>query len=231
VDDEEGVRKLLHVRLTDCGYDVALADSGAEALRQARCLAPDLVVLDIGMPEMDGFAVCKALRKFCSAPVLFLTANNCLAAEAQSYETGGDDFVAKPFDVERLLLRIQARLRTERTAFVEQTQFRFGNLLIDLHTRTVRYADVEISTTAMEFSLLHELVLLHGGVGTFSHLVERVWNSDLGSKHRRIVQTHLFNLRKKLEAVGCSEFQIVSCVGIGYRAKADWGELARSGEA
>jgi len=213
VDDEESLTDLVSSALRFAGYDVRAADNGFEALRVVKENAPDLIVLDVNMPEMDGFEVCRRLRRDGNlVPVIFLTARDDIDDKRIGFRQGGDDYLTKPFSLEELGLRIEALLR--RTRGTEpSTQLTTGALVLDDDAHQVWSRGEEVALTPTEFRLLRFLLLNRGRVMAKGQIVDYVWEYDFDGNYG-IVETYVSYLRKKLGDTDGSLIQTVR--GVGY---------------
>jgi two-component system response regulator MprA len=212
-DDEPSVRSALKRALTLAGYEVELAEDGAQALRLLAAHAADALVLDILMPGVDGFEVCRRLRQAGDAiPILVLSARDAVADRVDGLDAGADDYLVKPFDLEELLARLRALLR--RSTPADGEVLRFADLSVDPSTREVVRGDRAIELTRTEFSLL-ELFLRHPRqVLTRDIISEHVWGYDFGPSSNSI-KVYIGYLRRKLEAQG--EPRLIHTVrGVGY---------------
>jgi two-component system, OmpR family, response regulator len=208
VDDEPNIRELVQVALKFHGCAVTTAASGREALRQADATRPDLIVLDIMMPDMDGFEVCRRLRAGGNeVPVIFLTARDTASDTVTGLVIGGDDYVTKPFSVEALVARVRAVLRrTSRSVVGDQPgrtagPLRVADLELDEERWTVHRAGVPVELSPTEFRLLAYLMRHQGRVLTRAQLLESVWGWDY-SGESQIVETYVSYLRRKLDPLG-----------------------------
>jgi two-component system OmpR family response regulator len=213
VDDEESLTEMVSAALRFAGYDVSTAGDGFEALRNVKARTPDLIVLDVNMPELDGFEVCRRLRRDrVGVPVIFLTARDDIDDLRVGFRQGGDDYLTKPFSLEELGLRIEALLRrSERN--VESGQLAVGDLVIDEDAHQVFFDGQEVLLSPTEFRLLHFLAVNRGRVMSKSQIVDSVWEYDFDGGYG-IVETYVSYLRKKLPGDGGSLIQTVR--GIGY---------------
>ncbi|MDB5057399.1 MAG: two component transcriptional regulator, winged helix family [Chloroflexi bacterium] len=218
VDDEPSIVRLLQAYLQREGFEVATAADGRAALQIARSLKPQLVVLDLLLPEVDGLEVCRLLRQESDVYIIMLTARSEETDKIVGLTVGADDYVTKPFSPREMVARIKAVLRrTRRLSLTTAPQtLRFPDLTIDTgrHTVTVRGQDVEL--TALDFEILRTLAAQPGMVFSRSQLLERVWGYDhLGDE--RVVDVHIGLLRKKIEQ-DVQEPQFVKTVrGVGYK--------------
>jgi two-component system OmpR family response regulator len=204
VDDEPNIRELVQVALRFHGCTVTTAAGGAEALRQAEALRPDLIVLDVVMPGMDGFEVCRRLRAAGNeVPVIFLTARDTSSDTVTGLTLGGDDYVTKPFSVEALVARVRAVLRraSRPAAGGDDSVLRAGDLELDESRWSVRRAGVPVELSPTEFRLLAFLMRHQGRVLTRSQLLENVWGWDYAGQSQ-IVETYVSYLRRKLDPLG-----------------------------
>jgi len=200
VDDEPNIRELLSTSLRFAGFEVHTAEDGHEALRQAERVRPDLLVLDVMMPDLDGFAVTRRLReRGRDTPVLFLTAKDDLADRVQGLTVGGDDYVTKPFSLEEVVARIRAILRrTGGGATSAPGHLVFADLEMDEDSHEVRRGgrDVELSPT--EFKLLRYLMLNPNRVLSKAQILDHVWNYDFNGE-AGIVESYISYLRRKVD--------------------------------
>ncbi|NUQ87536.1 MAG: response regulator transcription factor [Glycomyces artemisiae] len=214
VDDEENIAALLSATLRLTGFEVEVARDAAGALRAAAEFEPDLVILDVMLPDMDGFEVAKRLRAERDLPVLFLTARDAVRDRVTGLTVGGDDYVTKPFDLEEVVLRIQAILRRAKApAPAEDRVLRYADLELDETVHEVRRAGNPIELSPTEFKLLRYLMVNAGKVVSKSQILDRVWNYDFGG-NGRIVESYVYYLRKKIDIVEPPLIQTVR--GFGY---------------
>lgn len=215
VDDAEEVVTLVAGALAADGFDVRVARDGAEALDAAREMSPDLVVLDLGLPTMDGMEVCRCLREFSDAYVIMLTARGDEGEKIVGLSAGADDYLTKPFSLRELVARSQAMLRRPRGGAGERV-ISLGPIRLDPPARTVRVDGAEVALTRIEFEILHGLLECPGVVMRRHDLIDRVWGGDwLGDEH--VVDVHVSNLRRKIATAG-SPRVIMTVRGVGYRA-------------
>jgi two-component system response regulator MprA len=214
VDDEPAVREALRRALSLEGYDVDLASDGAEALRSIASSEPDVVVLDVLMPEVDGLAACRRLREEGSrVPVLMLTARAGIGERVDGLDAGADDYLVKPFALEELLARIRALLRRGNPDRSEEP-LRFADLVLDPATRDVRRGGRSMELTRTEFNLLELFLRNPRQVLTRSLIFERVWGYDFGLTSNAL-DVYIGYLRRKTEAGG--ESRLIQTVrGVGY---------------
>lgn len=221
VDDEKKIRDLLAAYLRSDGFEVAEASDGAEALAKIRRAEPDLVILDVMMPGMDGIEVLRELRKTSDVFVMMLTARAEETDKLIGLSVGADDYLTKPFSPRELVARAKAILRRgrERTVADEEV-LRFENLTVDLAKREVTRDETPCDLTALEFDLLAAMASSPGRVFSRRQLVERVWGWDFFGDER-VVDVHIRNLRKALRD-DASDPQVIGTVrGVGYKLVAD----------
>ncbi len=222
VDDEPSVTDLLAYNLRKALYDVQTAADGREALRLARESQPDLILLDLMIPEVDGLDVCRELRKTSDVPIIMITARGEEIDRVLGLEIGADDYITKPFSVRELMARIKAVLRRAQQAQKDgeaepSTLLRGpGNMLMDVERRTVLVGDTSIELTRLEFDLLHRLLINPGRVLTRERLLEQAWGYEYVGD-TRAVDSAVKRLRAKLRAVSVEADCIESVRGLGYR--------------
>jgi two-component system, OmpR family, response regulator len=214
VDDEASITELVSMALRYESFTVKTAHSGREALDAVAAFDPDLVVLDIMMPGIDGFEVARRLRNGDSAlPILFLTARDATEDKVRGLTLGGDDYVTKPFSVEELVARIRAILRRVKPAAASAGRLAFSDLELDEDTHQVWRAGEEVDLTATEFKLLRYLLLNARRVLSKDQILDHVWNYDFGG-NANIVETYISYLRRKIDGQGTPLIQTVR--GVGY---------------
>ena len=213
VDDEESLCDLVSSALRFAGYAVSTEANGFDALRAIKEQTPDLIVLDVNMPELDGFEVCRRIRRDgIQAPVIFLTARDDIDDLRAGFRQGGDDYLTKPFSLEELGLRIEALLRRVGGE-TDSSRITVGSLVLDEDAHQVWNADAEVQLSPTEFRLLRFLLLNKGRVMSKSQIVDYVWEYDFDGNYG-IVETYVSYLRKKLDDPGGDLVQTVR--GVGY---------------
>jgi two-component system OmpR family response regulator len=220
VDDEESLTDLVSSALRFAGYQVRSESNGFDAIRTIKSAAPDLIVLDVNMPEMDGFEVCRRIRRDgVQTPVIFLTARDDIDDLRVGFRQGGDDYLTKPFSLEELGLRIEALLRRSGGT-AEPARIAIGDIVVDEDAHQVFNGDQEITLSPTEFRLLRFLLLNRGRVMSKSQIVDYVWEYDFDGNYG-IVETYVSYLRKKLGDSGGSVIQTVR--GVGYVIRSSGG--------
>ena len=219
VDDEIGVTDLVRGYLASEGFVVSVTHDGNSALDLARHHKPDVVVLDVMMPGLDGIEVCRQLRQFSDAYVLMLTSRSEEVDRVVGLSVGADDYVTKPFSPRELVARVKALMRRPRTGnpsqVVEPTVIRIGSIVIDDGSHEVRLREEVVPLTAREFSLCLALATHPGRVFTRAQLLEGVWGDEYYDDH--VVDVHIANLRKKLEDDPAHPRYVETVRGVGYR--------------
>jgi len=212
IEDDEAIIKVLHRVLSYEGYEIFKALNGQQGLNNARENRPDLVILDVMLPGMDGLEVCRRLRLGGSIPILMLTAKDTIQDRVTGLDAGADDYLVKPFEVEELLARLRALLR--RTKSDRQPVLTFADLTLDTNTRQAHRKGREINLTATEYDLI-ELFLHHPRqVLTREVIFDRVWGYDFGGESN-VLDVYIRYLRQKLEEAG--EPRLIFTVrGVGY---------------
>jgi two-component system alkaline phosphatase synthesis response regulator PhoP len=218
VDDEEHIQELIKFNLEKNGYKVILADNGIDAIKLAKENLPQLMLLDLMLPGMDGLDVCKEIRKDLSMsnmPIIMITAKGEEIDKIIGLELGADDYITKPFSVRELVARIKAILRRSSMQIVEKT-FKVGNLDIDFGKHEVLKSDIKIDLTLKEFELLEILISNKGRVMTRDFLLDKIWGYEYVGE-TRTVDVHIRHLRQKIEDDDKNPVYIQTIRGIGYR--------------
>ena len=214
VDDEPNIRELLSASLRFAGFEVSVAGSGREALDAARDSQPDLVVLDVMLPDMDGFEVLRRLRGAHRAlPVLFLTARDATADRVAGLTLGGDDYVTKPFSLEEVVARIRAVLRRTDAQSSDDGRIVVADLEMDTEAHQVRRAGRLVGLSPTEFNLLRYLMVNAGRVVSKAQILDHVWEYDFAGE-ASIVESYVSYLRRKIDAEGAPLLHTVR--GVGY---------------
>lgn len=218
IDDDPQIRDVLRIALKKEGYETAEAGDGAEGLAKARRGTADLIVLDIGMPEMDGLELCRALRTEHDTPILFLTARDDEIDRVLGLELGGDDYVTKPFSPRELIARIRAILKRsggQVGAAADSTMLHHGTLTLDTGRHLCQVGDQPVTLTNREMALLSHLMTRPNHIATKAQLVDSVYGPAIHVSDRTL-DSHLRNLRAKLADAGCGG-AIETVHGVGIR--------------
>ena len=218
VDDEPAIRRFLRTSLSSQGYSVLEAEDGATALAMLRRNAVDVIVLDLGLPGMDGLEVIRQLREQGSSiPIIVLSSRTDETGKVKALDLGADDYVTKPFGMDELLARIRAAVRHRLQQEGEKPLFRAGELTVDLVRRIVTARGQDVKLTPREYDLLRLLVAHAGKVLTHKFILREVWGTETDVQYLRI---YIRTLRQKLEAVPDQPALILTEQGVGYRLRA-----------
>jgi two-component system, OmpR family, KDP operon response regulator KdpE len=216
VDDEDQIRRVLKSILGARKYEVILASSGPEAIDRAADHAPDLVILDLAMPEMSGLDVCRELRTWFAAPILVLSVKGSDTDKISALDMGADDYLTKPFSAGELLARVRALLRRSAPLVPSIPITTVGDLEIDIAHRRVRRAGQEVNLTRIEFDILALLVQNADRVITSKMIIKQVWGADY-DEDVQTLRVHISNLRKKIEPHSSVPRYILTEPGVGFR--------------
>ena len=219
VDDEPNIVDVISMALRYQGFEVASASNGHEALSQVKAFRPHLMVLDVMMPDMDGFEVAERLgAQRAGVPIIFLTARDSTEDKIRGLTSGGDDYVTKPFSLEELVARIRTVLRRSGAAAPESAQLVFEDLELDEDTMEVTRAGALVDLTATEYRLLRYLMMNPRRVMTRAQLLDHVWDYDFGGDGR-VLETYISYLRKKIDEGHEPLIQTVRGVGYALRTR------------
>jgi len=220
VDDDLAIIKFLRANLKAEDYETLAAMDGVEALQTIEKELPDLVILDIMLPKIDGFEVCRQLREWSQMPIIMLSARGDEEDKVKCLDLGADDYITKPFGVHELIARVRAVMRRTEAALTTPTQpsFATGDLEINFAARRVTVAGKEVKLTPTEYNLLQELVLNAGKVLTHAHLLNKVWGLEYRGE-REYLHVFVRRLRKELEPDPENPRHILTVPGVGYHFK------------
>lgn len=216
IDDEKGIVAVMKTYFEMSGYQVFTAYSGQEAMRKMSC-QPDLILLDINMPHMDGLAVCRRIRDYVSCPILFLTARVEDSDKIQGFAAGGDDYIQKPFSMEELGARVAAHIRREHRCKADANVRFWGRMVIDYTARTVAVEGPVIPFAKKEYEIIELLSLHPGQVFDKEKIYEKLWGYD-AEGDSTVVAEHVRRIRAKLKEYG-EEYHLETVWGMGYRWK------------
>ncbi len=217
VDDEENLRTMLAAALRHHGFTVTMAADGREGLDAVKSARPDLVLLDVMMPELDGFEVCRRMRtEGDRTPVLFLTAKDTTADKVRGLTLGGDDYLQKPFSLDELVARVEAILRRSGNE-PSSTVYEAADLVLDDDAHRVMRAGQEVALSPTEYNLLRYLLINQGRALSKAQILDHVWNYDFGGDGG-VVETYIGYLRKKVDNVEPKLIQTIRGVGYSLRA-------------
>lgn len=221
VDDDPQIRDILGMALERAGFETVMARDGAEGLVQARAIKPALAVLDIGLPEMDGLELCKAIRRDSDVPILFLTARDDEVDRILGLELGGDDYVTKPFSPRELVARVRAILKRSGGSAAEKSEvasggsLKIGRLSLVPESHVCKVDETHVTLTSTELTILDKLMSRPTQVFSRPALVDAIWGPGMVVSDRTL-DSHLRNLRSKLAEAGCSD-AIETLHGVGLR--------------
>jgi two-component system KDP operon response regulator KdpE len=215
VDDDRQIRRALSTALGGHGYEVEVAVDGTDALTRIASWYPDVVVLDLIMPNVDGFEVVRDARTWTDVPIIVLSARGRFDDKVTALDLGADDYITKPFGIEELEARIRAILRRTRSG-EEETAIQLGDITIDLAAHVVTRRGEPVHLTPTEFTLLQTLAAERGKVMTHRQILERVWG-DYAAENSRQLRVYINYLRRKLEDDPAKPRLIVTEPGVGYR--------------
>ncbi len=218
VDDEFQIRRALKNALREVAERVLEAGSGAEGIDLAATHHPDLVVLDLGLPDMAGAEVCREIRRFASMPIVVLSARHSEEDKVSLLSLGADDYVTKPFSTVELLARVKAQLRRARTQLIAPTEAPIvaGDLTFEVGRRSVTKSGEPVRLTPIEWNIVLALVMHAGRTLTHQQLFDAVWGREFGDP-QRYLRVHITNLRRKIETSPSSPKYVVTEPGVGYR--------------
>ena len=221
VDDEVQIRRVLRNALSAGGAVVVEAATGQAAIDSAAAEQPSLIILDLGLPDMDGLSVCIEVRRWSQVPVVVLSARHSDSEKVALLDAGADDYMAKPFSTAELIARIRAQLRRagQRAISGTASEFQVGDLAINIAARSVRRSNVAIHLTPIEWDLLRMFVKHAGRTLTHQQIFREVWRNPVGDA-QAYLRVHIANLRRKIESDALRPTLIVTEPGVGYRFNA-----------
>lgn len=216
VDDEPKIRLFIRTNLEARGYEVHLAQDGVEAVEKAALVSPDVIVLDVNMPRMDGIEACRRIREWTNTPIIILSVREDEKDKVKALNEGADDYVTKPFGIEELLARIKVALRHSAGSTTSTSVFTARDLEVDLSQHVVKRRGEIIKLTRTEYELLAYLVSHHGKVLTHKELLHNVWGTEYGEESE-YVRVFINQLRRKIEDDPSNPQFILTEPRIGYR--------------
>ena len=226
VEDEKGISGFIRAILSANGYDVILAHTGAEAFSMISSHCPDLVVLDLGLPDMDGLEVIKKTREWSSLPIIVISARTQEKEKVAALDAGADDYITKPFGTFELLARIRTAIRHNNRLADDPTNsnrpYSAGGLVIDFERRLVSVDGAEVHLTRVEYKIVSLLAKNSGKVMTYDTLIDQVWG-PYADDNNRILRVNMANIRRKLEKNPGEPQYIFTELGVGYRMLEDEG--------
>jgi two-component system, OmpR family, KDP operon response regulator KdpE len=218
VEDEPQMRRFLRVSLTGNGFRLFESETGQDGLLQAATRNPDVVLLDLGLPDLDGLEVTRRLREWSKTPVIVISARGQERDKVEALDAGADDYLTKPFGVEELLARIRVALRHREAVEQPVPVFEAGDLRVDLHRRQVFVGGAEVHLTPIEFRLLATLIRYAGRVVTHNQLLKEVWGPAYGHQ-TQYLRVYMGQLRHKIEADPARPRVLQTEPAVGYRLK------------
>ncbi len=219
VEDDADIQKILSMNLSLEGFAYTIASTGMDAIKKVREKTPDLILLDIQLPDMNGIDLCQQLREMTAVPILYVTCNNEDKEKILAFAMGGDDYIEKPFNSRVLIARIKAHLRRNSINHNQNTlkkQITFDDIVIDLSAREVKRNGQVIELTAKEFELLTFFAQHPNQVFSAEQLLNQIWGYDSFSEKSTII-VHISNLRKKIEDYPVNPSYIITMRGVGYK--------------
>jgi two-component system, OmpR family, KDP operon response regulator KdpE len=218
IEDEAQMRRFLRASLTGNGYQVLEAETGTEGLNQVAQRTPELVLLDLGLPDLDGLTVTERLREWAKMPIIVISARGKEEDKIRALDAGADDYLTKPFGIGELLARIRVALRHSARTESGASEFRIGAVTVDLARRQVKRGDDEVHLTPIEYKLLTTLIKYEGKVLTHRQLLKEVWGPG-SSEQTQYLRVYMGQLRHKLEQNPSRPQFLTTEPGVGYRLK------------
>ena len=220
IEDEENIRTFISTTLKNQGYKITSASNGKDGMHLAASLCPDIVLLDLGLPDLDGMDVIKQLRAWSAVPIIVISARTNEHEKAKALDCGADDYITKPFGTVELLARIRTSLRhgnqMKDLTSIQQKPYHCGNLTIDFDRHVVTLHDTIIHLTQIEYKLLTLLAKNSGKVLTYSFLMEKIWGPYVDSNNQ-ILRVNMANIRRKIEENPATPEYVFTEIGVGYR--------------
>ena len=224
IEDEENIRTFISTTLKNQGYKITSASNGKDGMHLAASLCPDIVLLDLGLPDLDGMDVIKQLRAWSAVPIIVISARTNEHEKAKALDCGADDYITKPFGTVELLARIRTSLRhgnqMQDLTSIQQKPYHCGNLTIDFDRHVVTLHDTIIHLTQIEYKLLTLLAKNSGKVLTYSFLMEKIWGPYVDSNNQ-ILRVNMANIRRKIEENPATPEYVFTEIGVGYRMAED----------
>lgn len=218
IDDEVEIRRLLKVGLTAHGYDFLEATNGRDGIYQAAVARPDIIILDMGLPDLEGLAVVSQIREWSQIPIIILSVREQDNVKVNALDLGADDYLTKPFSMSELMARIRVAMRHQGT-LKDEPVIQIADLWIDLSRRQVKVAGTEIHLTPTEYDLLKILISNAGKVVTHRHILTSIWGNN-GQENAQYLRIYISQLRKKIERDPNQPKYILTEPGVGYRLAA-----------
>lgn len=222
IEDEAPIRRFLKMTLVDHGFSFSEASSGKEGLSKIASERPELVIMDLGLPDMDGLEVTKQIREWSNVPIIVLSARENENDKVEALDSGADDYLVKPFGVSELMARLRVALRHANRLSEDQldSSYSFGDIHVDFAKRQVMRESEEIHLTPIEYKMLNTLIRYAGKVVTHKHLLRETWGGEY-SDETQYLRVYMAQLRKKLELDPAQPKYLITEPGVGYRLKVD----------
>jgi two-component system KDP operon response regulator KdpE len=217
VEDEEYISRVLNTVLTASGYKVITTSSGAGANALIPSHMPDVILLDLGLPDMDGMNVLEVLRQWSDIPVIVVSARDMEKDKIVALDLGADDYITKPFSAPELLARIRVALRHKETKFISSDCYSIGGFSIDFVKRQVMVDEELIHLTQVEYKIVELIARQPGCVLTYDFIIKQVWGPHAPSDNNRILRVNMSNIRRKIEKNNMTPRYILTEIGVGYR--------------
>lgn len=217
IEDEQYISKVLETLLSADGYRVITAQSGAAARAHVFSYMPDVVLLDLGLPDVDGIQLLRELRERIDIPVIVVSARNMEKDKVAALDNGADDYITKPFSAPELLARMRAVLRRHTVAEVQEDFYAVGDFRIDFSKRVVTVNGETVRLTQVEYRIVELIARQPGKVLTYSHIINHIWGPYADNENNRILRVNMSNIRRKIEQDRLAPKYILTEIGVGYR--------------
>lgn len=219
VDDERAIRRFLRASLVTHGHTLFEAATGREALASVSEVRPDIVFLDLGLPDLDGVEVTRQIREWSDVPVIILSVRDQEKDKVEALDAGADDYLTKPFGISELMARVRGVMRRSRQSGGVEPAFTAGDLLVDFSRRWVTVGGREVSLSPTEYDLLKVLVQNAGKVLTHAQMIRKIWGGGISEEQDHLLRVNISNLRRKIEPDPARPVYIITEPGVGYRFK------------
>ena len=218
IEDEKNICNFIETVLTPQNYHVVCAYTGADGLKQINTHKPDVVLLDLGLPDMDGLEIIEEVRTYSSVPIIVISARTLERSKVAALDMGADDYLTKPFGTAELLARIRTALRHSQKTANENTRYEVGDLMIDFERRLVKVKDQDVHLTQIEYKLVSLLAQNAGRVLTYETIISKIWGPYADSDNQ-ILRVNMAHIRRKLEENPAEPQYIFTEIGVGYRLR------------
>lgn len=217
IEDESYISRVLDTIIRTGGYRTVLAASSAEARTCISSYMPEMIILDLGLPDEDGLKLLKALRGWSGIPVIVVSARNMERDKVEALDNGADDYITKPFSAQELLARMRAVLRRRDFSGAEEDSYCVGDFKIDFLKRTVSVGGETVKLTQVEYRIVELIARQPGRVMTYGWIINRIWGPYADAENNRILRVNMSNIRRKIEKDSMSPKYILTEIGVGYR--------------